>query len=182
MAVTRKRAAIAVPEPEVMVPQQRGALPNSRSQEIRQKRWERKQESFAMVKDLRAQGIRAFEIVKLTGLSRGTVDKWLRFSECPPLRSKKTPRPGIVEYLSEELRRLWDQGCQNGRELLEAIRELGYVGSYSSLAQFLQPWREEERAARGRGALQPPQRTHSAVSAQCNINGVMAQWRVTSTG
>jgi transposase len=66
-----------------------------------------------MVKGLRAQGIRAFEIVKLTGLSRGTVDKWLRLSECPPLRSKKAPRPGMAEYLSEELRRLWDQGCRN---------------------------------------------------------------------
>jgi transposase len=167
---SQEGATIAGPEPEVMVPQQRGALPNSRPQEIRQKRWERKQESFAMVKDLRAQGIRAFEIVKLTGLSRGTVDKWLRFSECPPLRSKKAPRPGMVEYLSEELRRLWDQGCQNGRELLEAIRELGYVGSYSSLTQFLQPWREEERAAKRIGALPPPQRTHSAVSAVRHIS------------
>ena len=123
-----------------------------------------------MAKDLRAQGIRAFEIVKLTGLSRGTVDKWLRLSECPPLRSKKAPRPGMVEYLSEELRRLWDQGCQNGRELLEAIRKLGYVGSYSSLSQFLQPWREEKRAAKRMGAPQPPRRIHSTVSAVRHIS------------
>jgi hypothetical protein len=125
----QEEATIAVPEPEVMPPQQRGPLPSPRPQEIRQKRWERKQELFAMVKGLRAQGIRAFEIVKLTGLSRGTVDKWLRLSECPPLRSKKAPRPGMAEYLSEELRRLWDQGCQNGTKLLEQIRKLAMSGA-----------------------------------------------------
>jgi transposase len=163
-------ATIAVLEPEVMPMPQRGAPPSPRPQKIRQERWERKQELFAMVKDLQAQGIRAFEIVKLTELSRGTVDRWLRLSECPPLRSKKAPRPGMVEYLSEELRCLWDQGCQNGRELLEAIRELGYVGSYSSLTQFLQPWREEKRAAERLGAPQPPHRIHSAVSAVRQIS------------
>ena len=47
---SQEGATIAVPEPEVLAPQQRGALPSSRPQEIRQKRWERKQESFAMVK------------------------------------------------------------------------------------------------------------------------------------
>jgi hypothetical protein len=123
-----------------------------------------------MVKDLRAQGIRAFEIVKLTGLGRATVDKWLRLSECPPLRSKKAPQPGMAEYLSEELRRLWDQGCQNGRKLLDEIRKLGYIGSATSLARFLPPWREEKRAAQRLGALQPPQRINSAVSAVRHIS------------
>lgn len=166
----QEEATIAVPEPEVMPPQQRGPLPSPRPQEIRQKRWERKQELFAMVKGLRAQGIRAFEIVKLTGLSRGTVDKWLRLSECPPLRSKKAPRPGMAEYLSEELRRLWDQGCQNGTKLLEQIRKLGYVGSYSSLTRFLQPWREEKRTAKRLGAPQRPERIHSCVSAVRHVS------------
>ena len=165
-----KEATPAVPEPQGMPMPQRGPLPSPRPQEIRQKRWERKQESFAMVKDLRAQGIKAFEIVKLTGLSRGTVDKWLRLEECPPLRSKKAPRPGMVEYLSEELRRLWDQGCQNGTKLLEQIRKLGYVGSYSSLTQFLQSWREEKRAAKRMAAAQSTERTHSTVSAVRHVS------------
>ena len=156
--------------PEFMMPRQRGPLPSPRREETRQKRWERKQALFASVKDLRAQGIRAFEIVKLTGLGRATVDKWLRLSECPPLRSKKAPRPGMAEYLSEELRRLWDQGCQNGRRLLEEIRKLGYIGSATSLARFLQPWREEKRAAKRMGAPESPQRIHSAVSAARHIS------------
>ena len=62
------------------------------------------------------------------------------------------------------------QGCQNGRELLDAMRKLGYVGSYSSLTQFLQPWREEERAARRMAAPEPSQRIQSAVSAVRHIS------------
>jgi hypothetical protein len=101
-----------------------------------------------MVKGLRTQGMRAFEVVKATEISRGTVDKWLRLSECPPLRSQKAPRPGMAEYLRDELQRLWDQGCQNGSKLLVEIRKLGYVGSYTSLCRFLQPWRKEKGAAK----------------------------------
>jgi len=99
-----------------------------------------------MVKGLRAQGMRAFEIVEATGISRGRVDKWLRLKECPP-QGKMAPRPGMPGYFREDLRRLWDQGRQNGKELLEEIRKLGYRGSYSGLCTLLAPWREEQRAA-----------------------------------
>jgi hypothetical protein len=138
----------AVTVPELGAPRQRRPLWSVRLQEIHDQRWQQKQELFGMVKGLRAQGMRAFEIVKATGICRARVDKWLRLSECPPLRSKKAPRPGMAEYLREDLRRLWDQGCQDGTKLLDEIRKLGYIGSYSSLLRVLQPWREEKRAAK----------------------------------
>lgn len=84
----------------------------------------------------------------------------------PPLRSKKAPRPGMAEYLRDELQRLWDQGCQNGSKLLVEIRKLGYVGSYTSLTRFLQPWRKEKGAARRMEivATPPTEGNHSAAS------------------
>lgn len=123
------------------------------------------------MKGLRAPGMRDFEIVKATGISRGTVDKWSRFSECPPLRSKKAPRPGMAEYLRDELQRLWDQGSQNARKLLVGIRKLGYVGSYTSLCRFLQP-RRTERAAKGMeiAATQPTEGNQSAAAAMRAIS------------
>ena len=60
------------------------------------------------------------------------------------------------------LRQLWDQGCQNGTKLLEQIRKLGYIGSYSALLRFLQPWREEKRAAK-RMELAATQRTQAFI-------------------
>jgi transposase len=151
---------------------QRRPLWSLRLQEIHEQRWQQKQELFGRVKSLRAQGMRAFEIVEATSLCRGTVDKWLRLSECPPLRSKKAPRPGMAEYLREDLRRLWDQGCQDGTKLLDEIRKLGYIGSYSSLIRFLQPWREEKRAAKRMEVTitQPTQRVYSSVSAMRHVS------------
>jgi transposase len=166
---TPEKATVAISE---VVSSQRGPRPSTRAQEIHQQRWQQKQELFGMVKGLRAQGMRAFEIVKATGISRGTVDKWLRLSECPPLRSKKAPRPGMAGYLREELRRLWDQGCQNGRKVLEEIRKLGYIGSYTSLTRFLQPWREENCAAKtmALATTQPSKQLHAPVSAMRRVS------------
>jgi transposase len=132
--------------PEAVPLQQRGQLPSPRQKEIRQQRRHQKKELFRMVKGLHAQGMRAFEIVKATGISRGRVDKWLRLTECPP-QGKMAPRPGMPEYFREDLRRLWDQGCQNGKKLLVEIRKLGYRGSYSGLCTLLAPWREQQRGA-----------------------------------
>ena len=165
-----EKAAVVVSK--VVPSQRRGPRPSLRPQEIHQRRWQQKQELFGMVKGLRAQGMRAFEIVKATGISRGTVDKWLRFSQCPPLRSKKAPRPGMAEYLSDELQRLWDQGCQNARKLLVEIRKLGYLGSYTSLCRFLHPWRDEKGAAKRLdiAATQPTEGNQSAASAMRAIS------------
>jgi len=61
-----------------------GRLPGSRKQEIKEQERQQKVALFQMVKGLHAQGMRAFEIVRATGISRGRVDKWLRLQECPP--------------------------------------------------------------------------------------------------
>jgi len=157
--------------PATVPSQQRGALPNPRQKEIRQQGRQQKEELFRMVKGLRAQGMRAFEIVKATGISRGRVDKWLRCEECPP-QNKMAPRPGMAEYFREELRRLWEQGCQNGKQLLVEIGKLGYIGSYSGLTRLLSEWREEKRAAEKAAvaATQPAEQSKSAVSAMRNVS------------
>ena len=99
------------------------------------------------------------------------MDKWLRWEECPP-QNKMAPRPGMAEYFREELRRLWEQGCQNGKQLLVEIRKLGYIGSYSGLTRLLSEWREEKRAAEKAAvaATQPAEQSKSAVSAMRNVS------------
>ena len=78
----------------------------------------------------------------------------------------------MAEYWREELRQLWDQGCQNGTKLLDQIRQLGYMGSYSALLRFLQPWREQKRAAKRMelAATQPTQGVYSSVSALRHVS------------
>jgi transposase len=163
-------ASVAVPTIESS--QQRGQLPSPRPNEIRQQRRQQKEELFGMVKGLHAQGMRAFEIVKATGISRGRVDQWLGLAECPP-QNRMAPRPGMAECFREELRRMWDQGIQHGRKLMVEIRKLGYIGSYTGLARLLSPWREEKRIAErvGVAAVSPPaEPSHPAVSAMRHVS------------
>jgi len=157
---------------EIVPSQQRGQLASPRQEEIRQQRRQQKMELFGMVKGLHAQGMRAFEIVNATGISRGRVDKWLRLGQCPP-QNKMAPRPGMPEYFREELRRFWEQGIQNGKKLLIEIRKLGYIGSYTGLARLLSPWREEKRTAERvtLAAVSPPDaQSHPAVSAKRHVS------------
>ncbi|MGC2659414.1 MAG: hypothetical protein WA324_15770, partial [Bryobacteraceae bacterium] len=51
-----EKAAVVVSE--VVPSQQRGPRPSLRPQEIREQRWQQKQELFGTVKGLRAQGMR----------------------------------------------------------------------------------------------------------------------------
>jgi transposase len=120
-----------------------GAL---RREQVKQHRRQQQLELFGQAKGLFAQGRRAFEIVKETGLSRRQVDKWLRWEELPE-RSRMEPRPGMAESVRESVRQLWDKGWHNAKKLFAKIRHLGYVGSYAGIRRLTEPWREEGRAA-----------------------------------
>jgi len=87
-----------VPEAESIA---EGTTPRQKEKhEIRQRRWQQQVQLFEMVKGLHAQGLRASDIVRQTGLSWGRVDKWLRLEQSLP-RSRKTPRPGMAEDFRE---------------------------------------------------------------------------------
>jgi transposase len=159
---------------ELVPSRQREARPNPRQKEIRRQRRQQKVELFQMVKGLQAQGMRAFEIVRATKISRGRVDKWLRLAECPP-QNKMAPRPGMAEAFREELRRLWERGCQNGRMLLDEVRKLGYIGSYSGLVSLVSEWREEKRAADTVAVVAAWQATEQASPATAAMRQVSPQ-------
>jgi transposase len=108
---------------------------------MQQQRRQQRVALFQMVKSLRTRGLKVSEIMSQAGISRGLADMWLRLEECPP-RAKRTSRPGMAEDFREELWARWEQGQQEGKQLLAEIRQRGYVGSYASLMRFLAPWRE----------------------------------------
>jgi transposase len=123
-------------------------LPGARQREqVRQQRRQQQLELFGMVKGLYAQGRKASQIVRETGIGRRRVDQWLQWEELPE-RNRMEPRPGMAESMRETARRLWDQGWRNGKRLFVEMRKLGYVGSYAGIRRLLEPWREERRAAK----------------------------------
>jgi transposase len=96
---------------------------------------------FQTIQQMKAAGMKVSEIAGHLGINRRRIDKWVRLEELPE-RSRMQPRPGMAESFREYLRQRWEQGCHHGRELLAEIRQLGYVGCYSRLAQLLSPWRQ----------------------------------------
>jgi hypothetical protein len=102
-----------VPEPEVIQPHAQTPRQQEKD-DIRRQRRQQQVQLFDMVKGLYAQGLRASDIVRQTGMSRGRVDKWLRLKQCPP-RGRMAPRPGMAEDFREPLLRLWEQGCHKVR-------------------------------------------------------------------
>jgi transposase len=123
--------------------------------EMVEQRQQEKLQLFQTIQQMKAEGVRVSEIARRLGINRRRVDKWVRLKEFPE-RSRMQPRPGMVESFREYLRQRWGQGCHHGRELFGEIRQLGYVGCYSRLAQLLSPWRQPKPVSEAVNSLPPP--------------------------
>lgn len=121
----------------------------------RQRRQE-KLELFQRIQQMKAAGLKVSQIARQLGINRRRIDKWVQLAELPE-RSRMQPRPGMAESFRDYLRQRWEAGCRHGRTLFAEIRELGYVGGFSSLAKLLSPWRQppEEAMAVQPEAAQP---------------------------
>jgi transposase len=109
--------------------------------EVARLRRQQQLELFQTIHQLKATGMRVIEIANHLGLNRRRIDRWLRL-ETLPERNRMEPRPGMVGSFRDYLQQRWEAGCRHGRTLFAEIRELGYVGAFSPLAQFLSPWRQ----------------------------------------
>ena len=119
-----------------------------RKQEAAVTREQRQQklDLFQTIQQLKAAGLRVSEIAEQLGINRRRIDKWVRL-DIVPERSRMQPRPGMAASFDDYLRQRWAAGCRHGRTLLAEIRELGYIGSFSRLAEFLSPWRQPPEEA-----------------------------------
>jgi hypothetical protein len=120
-------------------------LPNANVQkqnaEVARQRRQEQLELFQTVQKMRASGMKVSEIANQLGLNRRRFDRWLRLEQLPE-RNRMEPRPGMIESFRGYLQQRWEVGCRHGRTLLAEIRELGYRGAFSPLANLLSPWRQ----------------------------------------
>lgn len=84
------------------------------------------------------------------GVNRRRIDKWVKLTELPERSRMEVVRSGTAESFREYLQQRWEAGFLNARRLLAEIRELGYVGGYSRLAEILSPWRRKPDVGVGR--------------------------------
>jgi transposase len=128
--------------------------------EVARQRRQEQVDLFQTVHEMRASGMNVNEIANHLGLNRRRFDRWLRLDQLPE-RNRMEPRPGMIESFRGYLRQRWEAGCRHGRTLLAEIRELGYRGAFSRLANLLSPWRQLDRPANANVATEivPPEPT-----------------------
>ena len=103
----------------------------------------RTRERWELVQALRAQGKGIKPITRETGLAKGTVRRFYRAAAVDELLAKaRDGRPSQLDDYKEYLHQRWNQGCTGVRQLHAEIRQRGYPGSYSTLRDYLQPFRE----------------------------------------
>ena len=95
---------------------------------------------FDKIRALYDAGSTVREIARKLGLGHRRVYRWVRRIDMPE-RNAMAPKPCTPAYFGAFLARSWAEGTTKVRHLFADIRHRGYLGSYSHLARFLAPWR-----------------------------------------
>ena len=111
---------------------------------------ERRLARYHDVLRLQQEGLTARQIAAHLGISRTTVGKYLSGGAFPERKTRATPA-GSVEPYAEYLRRRWDEGCHNTKQLWRELRDLGFRGQPLAVWRFTRSWRDPGGAARGDG-------------------------------
>ncbi|ATW24278.1 IS21 family transposase [Candidatus Formimonas warabiya] len=95
-----------------------------------------------MIKELYNKGVTVTEISERMNCSRTTVYKYLNSNDLP-VSQERAKRPSKLDpYKPYILKRIFDDGVTNCMVLIDEIREMGYTGGRTILADFVQPYRE----------------------------------------
>src|SRR5713226_376751 len=106
----------------------------------RAQRYDRYQQVMA----LREQGLGVTEIARRVGLSRRTLERWIKEGDFPETKRRRKRRSVFDPYAGYVLKR-WEQGCENGLQLWQEIKEQGYQGSAKTVYRFLTSLRKKQR-------------------------------------
>jgi len=150
--------------------------PSSRAQLAKTASRDRRLAHYDAVLELHRRGVSLREIARQLGLGRDTVRRFVRADGFPE-RAERVRRPTSLTPYEPYLRERWTAGCQNARQLYDAIRAAGFRGSVSLVRHEVAAWRTSPgrpgRPARQDGPptaptppVRPPTRVLSARQAR----------------
>jgi transposase len=134
--------ATASPNPPP-APDRRARREREQSAHVR----ERRRALYDDVRRLQQQGLTPRQIAARLGISPTTASRYLKGGAFPERKARATP-PGSVEPYAEYLRRRWDEGCHNAKQLWRELREQGFPGQPLAVWRFTQSWRDPVAAGR----------------------------------
>jgi transposase len=91
---------------------------------------------YDRVVELQEKGLSERAITRLTGMSRGTVRRYLSAGAFPEINSPENRRSQLDLY-KPLIRERLEANASTVKELLQELRRLGYTGSESSLARYI---------------------------------------------
>jgi len=95
------------------------------------------------VQALRAQGLGIKPIMRQTGLAKETVRRFYRATTVDELLARtRDRRPSVLDEYKPYLYQRWNDGCTNVRQLHAELRERGYRGSYGTIRDYVEPFRD----------------------------------------
>jgi transposase len=107
-----------------------------RRQVSRANRYARYQQILALARE----GLSQRAIARQLHLSRGCVHRYVT-AESFPERALPGKRRSLLDPYLPYLRRRWEEGCHNGRQLTDEIAAQGFRGSAALVRQLLGDWR-----------------------------------------
>lgn len=84
-------------------------------------RREQRYDRYQQVMTLYEQGLGFTEITHRVGLSRRTIERWIKEGEFPEAKRRRKRRSVFDPYAEYVLSR-WEQGCTNGLQLCQEIQ------------------------------------------------------------
>jgi len=95
---------------------------------------QQKQELYRQIQDFHRQGVKYCDIATNLGICINTAMKYANLPE-PPAKQIRSNRKtsGFEQYIKER----WDEGFRSPKQLFLELNNLGYMGSYQTLARYI---------------------------------------------
>jgi transposase len=111
-----------------------------RDARLSRERRARRAARYEEVKALRAHGYSIRAIATRVALSKGTVLKFVQAERFPELQARPPRRTPLTSF-KPYLRARRAAGCHNAKQLLAELRDQGFTGGCTSVADCVKPWR-----------------------------------------
>ena len=103
----------------------------------------RTRQRYDLIQSLKAQGKTMAQVIRETGLSKGTVSRFYHAAAVTELLTRvQDGRPSVLDDYKPYLHQRWNEGCTSLTRLHAELRERGYKGSYTAIRDYTLPFRK----------------------------------------
>ncbi len=97
-------------------------------------------ERYHKVHELRANGAELTLIARQVGISRTTVNTYLKM-ERPPERKRGRPGKPVIGPYKESIIKRWNEGVRNAQQVYRELKKMGYPGSDQPIQRYFVQFR-----------------------------------------